>query len=334
MILDAPTYKLVLTPEAAMGIVQKELARRGWRKFEIENVRLVYTPYYTFSFDVSAETAGPITGKAALNAYTGDVDEFVPMLLERPLDKLKKAEDNAEIEETSVPKIEAKGAARDKIAVQTAVKRDRVSVSAINKVYIPYYRIWVNLPTQQLRAQVDALVGSVVGLEGVHAKPKTFGESARDTVKKLASPSGIAELGGKAVGSIAGGKGGGSSGSPFERKEFRWAGIGLVILVLLYLTTMQGSPDADCSGTITQVGMECKLEGECGFNNPKAEQDYVTAHITIYQKGIERPEYGSIVGLLVDSKGKPDAWRKTFEVTWESEGLDCEKDFSWKAGKI
>src|SRR3989338_6310434 len=67
MILDAPTFELVLTPEAALGIIQKEVSRKRWAKWEVEDIRLVYTPYWIFSFDVTAEGAQP-SGRVAMNA--------------------------------------------------------------------------------------------------------------------------------------------------------------------------------------------------------------------------------------------------------------------------
>jgi len=54
MMLDAQAFQTVLTPEAALGIIQKTIAQKGWKKSEVTDIKLVYTPYWLFSFDVIA----------------------------------------------------------------------------------------------------------------------------------------------------------------------------------------------------------------------------------------------------------------------------------------
>ncbi len=345
MILDAPTYKLVLTPEAAMGIIQKEVGRKGWKKPEIEDVRLVYVPYYSFSFDVAAEGAPPITGRAALNAHSGEISEIVPMILDRPLTKLKEIGEG-EVEETSVSLAEARDAARDKLAVQTGVKKDSISVAAFTKSYVPFFRIWVNVHHEPYKAEVDALMGSMVGLEGVHEKAKSWGEATSDVLNKMKSPSGWAELGGKTVGAIAGGGGGHGQASPgpehaggggiggfFARKESRWVILLVAIGVLAWFFIYNQQGGSQCTGTISEFRGQCVLEGECGFSNPSKEQQMGMARIMIFEDGKERLDLGETVTMLVDAGGSSDVWRKQFNVTWSPGGSACES-FSLKSGKV
>lgn len=347
MVLDAPTYKTVVTPEAALGLVQKEIRHKGWKNVEVEDVRLVYTPFYVFGFDVATEGTAPIGGKAALNAYNGDLDELVPMIIERPLTRQSKPEEGAEVEDTSIPAVEAKGVARDKISVQTAVPRDRVSVSAVSKVYIPYYRVWGSVGHDSFRAHVDALMGSVVGLEAIHERPKTWSESTSQTLGKLKSPSGWAELGGKTIGALSGGgdhggghgggheEHGGGGGSILQRKEVQWVLlIGIILALTYYVFYARGASNVSCTGAISTVGNLCVLNANCGFNNPSSDQTYVTGRLQIFQKGQERTGLGVLIGTLVDAKGTSDQWRKDYDTNWTSEGLNCQNDFSWKVGSI
>src|SRR3989338_3721390 len=124
MLLDAPTFKTVLTPEAALGIIQKTLAARGFKEYDVTDFKLVYTPYYFFSFDVIAESGQSPSGKTALNAYNGDLNDFVPYLMDRPLKKLKESEDKAEVEPTAISEKEAKDAASAKLASHVGLKKD------------------------------------------------------------------------------------------------------------------------------------------------------------------------------------------------------------------
>src|SRR3989344_3884009 len=107
MILDAQSFKTVLTPEAALGIVQKSVLERGWKQYDVSDVKLVYTPYWVFSFDVLAGEASP-TGKTALNAYTGDLNATAPSRLEGPTKKTPQPEPGiqAEVLPTAISKSE------------------------------------------------------------------------------------------------------------------------------------------------------------------------------------------------------------------------------------
>ncbi|MEK6843760.1 MAG: hypothetical protein AABY04_04680, partial [Candidatus Micrarchaeota archaeon] len=185
MVLDAPTFKLVLTPESALGSVQKELNHKGWKKFEVEEIRLIYAPYYLFSFDVKSEGGSPpVAGKAALNAYSGEISDFVPMVLERPLQKQKNIEEGGEVEDTAISMQEAKQAARDKIAAQTGLKSEMVSVSAFTKYYMPFFRIWLEVGHESMKIDVDALMGAPLGLEAAPERKKTWDEATSETIGK------------------------------------------------------------------------------------------------------------------------------------------------------
>ncbi|MBI5061550.1 MAG: hypothetical protein HZB67_04525 [Candidatus Aenigmarchaeota archaeon] len=52
MLLDAPALSPVLTPEQALGIIQKSVSGKGWKKYDVAEIKLVYSPYWLFSFDI------------------------------------------------------------------------------------------------------------------------------------------------------------------------------------------------------------------------------------------------------------------------------------------
>src|SRR3989344_5571685 len=200
MILDAQSFKTVLTPEAALGIVQKSVLERGWKQYDVSDVKLVYTPYWVFSFDVLAGEASP-TGKTALNAYTSDLNEV----------------------------------AATKVAAHAGLKRESVSVSAATKYYIPSYQVWVDAANDSFKIDVDAVLGNPQGIEAIPARPKGFGEAAGETVNKMKTPSGWMELIGKTIGMLTGtAKGVATGGGPkaLQTQWVRYALLGLVVLAL------------------------------------------------------------------------------------------------------
>ncbi len=236
--LDANSFKTQLTPEVAIGIIQKAAATRGWKKIEIQQIRLVYAPYYVFSFDVSPEGAQPVSGKTALNAFTGELNDFVPVLLERPLAKTREtSEAECEVEPTSISPSEAKEAAQAKVGAQLGVKRDFVAISAVSKFYAPAFRVWVNVADDQFKIDVDACLGAPSGLDAIPARQKGWEEATAETIEKMKSPSGWADLAGRVASGA--GKAGGTAKGPAPKPAI-WLILILVIVAAFALGLFGG----------------------------------------------------------------------------------------------
>lgn len=336
MMLDAPSFNLVLTPEAALSIVQKEVQKKGWKKVEVEEIRLVYTPYWVFSFDVLAEGSQP-SGRAAINANTGDLDEIVPMLLERPFEKTKKTDDkakDAEVEGTSISRPEAERVAPAKVAAMVGLKKDSVAVSALSKYYIPAYRIWVVVPPEQgdtYKISVDALLGAPQGLEGVPvkgAKPG-WGDDTEITLEKMKSPQGWAQLVGATMNSIL-------SGSIFSSRPAVLALLALVAIALAIFVFGQTAVKVECrpSADLVEASPFLSLSNEqlvapklnragqlyvngvCDFKNTGKEAVPVCAKVILRQDGKDSAHFNSTcIGNLQPSETPS---QKEFTITWRA----------------
>ena len=329
MLLDAPTYKTELTPEAALAMVQREVRSRGWPKYEVEEIRLIYTPFYSFSFDVSSQGAEPVSGRAALNGSTGEINEMVQMVLDKPWTRAKESEQGGEVEETTIPRNEVKDTAAAKIAAQTGLKKDMATVSAISKVYLPAYRIWVSVAGDTFKVEIDALMGIPAGLEAIPARPKTWNESAKETVDKMKTPAGIIELAGKTGKTVAGmatGKGG-----PASSQAGKWVILIVIIVALLVFLLVSKQGGANCKGSIQDFGNECRLEGTCDFSNPGSDIISLQSRIAISEEGKERLDLGTLVGVQLEPKQKTT---QGFSMNWSSLGKDCQRAFSWKSNVL
>ncbi len=259
MILDAPTFKLNLTPEAALSIIQSEINRRAYKQWEVEEIRLIYVPYYIFSFDVSAEGTAQPTGKAGLNANTGELDEFTPSILERPLNKIKATDSSSEseVEPTNIPRNDVDRVASVKIASSVGLKKDNITISAISKYYFPFYRIWINVggdSGNSYTVNVDAILGAPLGVEGISPRKRGFEEDATIVISKLNTPSGWVELFGTLPKLISGGSG--PLKEALSSKTSRWVILAAVIVLLLLLTFRGSSVSNNCSADTGFVGQK------------------------------------------------------------------------------
>jgi hypothetical protein len=342
MLLDSPAFQPQLTPEIALGMAQKMLAGKRQREYEVQEIRLVYTPYYFFSFDVAAQQV--ISGRTSMNAFTGDLSDFAPILLDKPLQKSKQV-NSGEVEPTSVSTSDFKDAAAMKIAAHTGAKREAVSVSAVTKYYVPFYRIWVSIPRLDVfKIDVDACLGAPFGMEAIPAKEKTWDEVTNETVNKMKTPSGWAELGGKTIGAVAGAASGKTPSAIPGGKTGGYVLMGLVILFLAWLFLSRSNVQINCVVNDDYLGDKPFLElfgdapivpvkaanhtlvvkGICSFKNTGKTPETVIVTPMIVRD--DKREFRATESLLLNNlppvASDGPATEKEFVVSIADDGLD------------
>ncbi|PIO06345.1 hypothetical protein COT29_01520 [Candidatus Micrarchaeota archaeon CG08_land_8_20_14_0_20_59_11] len=346
MILDALALEAKLTPEAALSIIQKSLAQKGWKKHEVADIKLVYTPFWTFSFDVVTGGQGPTpTGRTALNAFSGDLNDLVPVILDRPIKRSKNAQEGAEVESTNVTQHEAKETAAMKIAAHVGgITKDMIAVSALNKIYVPFYRVWVNVADDTYKIEVDAAMGAPAGLDEIPTRKKGWDEATSETIDKMKSPKGWVELGAQTAGAAAGAaKPGG--------ENTRYLIMGAVILVLLWFVFGRGSAgDVSCAlddnylGTPSLFGIwgsrpvepayginrTLYVRGECDITNTGKEKlPAVIVSVAVKAGGVPVIRNTIVARDIPSTTGMPT--QKKFELNWTDTGAT---DFSFEYEKL
>lgn len=249
MQLDAPAFKPVLTPEVALSIVTRAVKGKHWPKYDVSQIKLAYTPFWVFSFDVLSEGAASPGGKAAINAYSGELSDFVPLLFDRPLEKLREINDGeGEVEETTISRAEIANVAASKLAAQTGAKKDQITISAITKIYAPFFRIWVDVADDTFRVDIDGALGAPFGLEAIPQRAKDWNEITTETVTKMKTPEGWMDLAGKAM--TIGSGGGKAAGGILGNSTSRIAILLIVVVVLAFVALrpagLGGGVDSSC----------------------------------------------------------------------------------------
>lgn len=360
MILDASTFELSLTPEIALSIIQKSVNSKGWKKYEVSSIKLLYSPFYIFSFDIAAEGQAP-SGKAALNAYTGELNDFVPVLLDRPLKRSRSTADKtqAEVEPSAISAAEVKEVAAVKVASFTGVAKEKVTISAINKLYVPFYRIWVNVANDTFKIDVDASLGAPIGLEAIPARQKGWEEATAETVEKMKSPGGWVELGSKTVqeaGKIASGGGGRGGKGPFGNKA-QIAVLIVIVILVLYVFVFRGSTGNVLGGN---SGFACAPEatylsaggfmkspslvpedigngwaevvGSCNFTNPGKETVSSCVSIRLKADGKATKAY-KVINVMIGS-GQIAPKVVPFTLNWTTEDVPQAKAYELAFEKV
>jgi len=240
MLLDAPGFVFNVQPENALSVVQRVVSDKGWEDYALSEIQPVYTPFYVFTYDINTGE-GVQSGRAALNGSTGELNEYVPLLLDKPVKRINSTppDMSVDVESTNVSLGEVKDLAASKIASQTGGKKDAITISAVSKFYVPFYRVWVDVAGGDYKIEVDGCLGTPFGVEAIPEREKTWEESARETVKKMQSPSGIVELAGKTVKEVSGGKKGG--------RYLVWIVLVLIIIGSAYFYLNQSKGSISCS---------------------------------------------------------------------------------------
>jgi hypothetical protein len=294
--------------------------------------------------------------------YTGDLNDFIPILFERPLKKTRTTAEGveAEVEPTSIDPREAKSVAQAKVAAHVGLKPENISASAFTKYYVPFYRIWVDVAGDSYKIDVDACLGAPLGLEQVPERPKTWEEATGETLQKLKTPKGWVELGGKALGAggaAAEGAAGaaGITGEGGGRKlPVKYLAFGAIIIILLiFLLSRQVGGGVGVSCTVNgdflgeppflgfgeqqlepRVGRDGKLfiEGECSLNNQGGQSASVVVQTRVKRKSNPNEILG--LNLTMAPQLPPSGERptlKNFVISWQG---DRDGDYKFEYEKL
>ncbi|MFQ5406692.1 MAG: hypothetical protein ACE5DI_06070 [Candidatus Micrarchaeia archaeon] len=287
-----------------------------------------------------------------MNAFSGELNDFVSLLFERPLKKSRKTSGGeSEVEQSSISLNEAKEAAQAKVASQLGVSKEAVSISAVSKFYVPFYRVWVNTALGQYKLDVDGCLGAPLGVDGVVSRQKTWNEETNAALNKLKSPSGWADLFGRLFSSA--GKSGKDAGPSFLKSKPAVWGI-LILFILLFFSLGffgGGQKEVSCSldsGFVKQrsvffffkedyvspksvVGNRSLkfVEGVCSLTSKsRVEQPVCVRHFVRAGDSLKGSNSSCAVLPAYDSSVNQTIL-KSFRVEWEQKGTSTAYEYEF-----
>lgn len=204
MLLDAPALQLRYTLKDTLGIAESILRGRHWKKFDIESTSLVYVPHWFFNFDVYEEAEGrakTYASQMALDATTGKLNPMIIQIMNSiPVKREREPRHGIEFEawKPSIQKEEVKDIATIKVAGEMGIPKSAITVSGVNLIYVPYWQVWVRLPSGLKRIDMDALSGSPVNISNVPERERGQLEITMDMLQELTTPAGWVDYSKKA----------------------------------------------------------------------------------------------------------------------------------------
>jgi len=215
MVLENPALVLSVRVQDILSILESILKERNWKDFELANLKLVYTPFYLFNYDILVESdkdgqssSEGTSGLMAINAVNGKLEPLLVDIIEKQSVAYEKEishDVQYEVEAIALTKEEVKDSGRVKLAAQLGLKKENVTISGVRAIYWPIWFIFVELSSMVQKVEVDGVTGTPLNIEEVPEREKGWLEVTADTLTKMKSPRGWAELGGT-VASAAGGR--------------------------------------------------------------------------------------------------------------------------------
>jgi hypothetical protein len=198
MYLDAPVLPVSFSVEEAVGLIESLIKSRYWGDFRVGSLKLIYLPYWFFSYSACEETEGKkgretkevSSGRAAISGITGVPDEAAAAAFPAGKSLLKKADTSYPFEVLksvfSFP--EAKETAAVKIASSISQAKENVIISGLEKAYIPVWSVSAEVGGKSYRMEISAVSGEIIGEEEIREREKGWLEITSETIEELKSP--------------------------------------------------------------------------------------------------------------------------------------------------
>ncbi len=199
MKLKENSFPLSFSLDNATSFIKSVLEEKDWHEFEVIEVKIVFFPYYFFSYEaffesekhgkkIVSETAN---GKLALNGITGQLDDSVSFPssdeLVQEIDELPEnipfQEESFELNEKIEEILKIKTAGHLKTAKETVV------IHSIKKVLYPVWVIDFSVEEQIYQFMVSGTDGSIISEEEIPERQQGFWEITSETLAELKSPS-------------------------------------------------------------------------------------------------------------------------------------------------
>ncbi|MCD6229844.1 MAG: hypothetical protein J7K00_03515 [Candidatus Diapherotrites archaeon] len=200
MLLDKPAVKSVIGLDQIISKAESELVSAGRREFELVDARLIYNPFWSFSFDALVEehneegvvslTTG-VSKKAVLDAHTGKLNvAILDVVLNFSIPNQNEPTDQFpfDVIPLTVTLDEAKKGAVIKAAAMTGASKENVAVSGFRAFYWPVWQVVVKSDGEDMNLVFDAATGVLISEHSFSGTSSDWGQAISSTASDLKNP--------------------------------------------------------------------------------------------------------------------------------------------------
>lgn len=196
MKLKEKSFPLHFSLNETTDFIKQTLEDKNWFEFEVIEVKIVFVPYYFFSFDAFYEeeekkiVSETVHGSFALNGRTAELEE-IPVPEETELvNEIEGIPDNIPFQEFKFhfdEKIEL--IAQIKTAARLKTAKDNVIIHSLKKVLFPVWIIDFSIEENTFQFQLSGIDGEVISEQEIPERTLGFWEITAETLDDLKNPS-------------------------------------------------------------------------------------------------------------------------------------------------
>jgi hypothetical protein len=191
MKLKEKSFPLTFSLEEATSFVKSVLEEKNWQEFQLIETKLVFFPYYFFSyhafFEKEKTVSETLQGKLALNARTSELEE-IPFHDKELVQEIKEPKAIPFEEMEFELKEKASLIAQLKVAEKLKLPKENVIIHSIKKVLYPVWIIDFSVGNQHFQFMLSGVNGQILSEIQVPERKQDFWEIASEALNELKSP--------------------------------------------------------------------------------------------------------------------------------------------------
>ena len=198
MFLGNPLLPINVPVDEALSKLSALLLEKNWNEIEIGTPKLTLVPFYSFNYHYFTEedkgSSKVVTsskdGFLSFDAITLKIDEGMGKLLSSSKDKIVNEISLKEFveKEMKIEKREVSAVIQFKVAALFNVPKKNVVISNPKKYLIPLYEFSFSIAAENQLVVVNAVDGSVKGMDKIPVREKSAVEVTRETLSDLRKP--------------------------------------------------------------------------------------------------------------------------------------------------
>lgn len=193
MKLKEKSFPLSFSLQETTDFIKDTIQQKNWENFELIEVKLVFVPYYFFSFEGFFEEEGKVletvNGKTALNGMTSELEEISVPEENELTEEIKEIPSNIPFTELKFELTEkVEQIAQIKVAANLKTAKDNVIIHSMKKVLFPVWIIDFAVAEQTFQFKISGVDGEIVSEEEIPERQLGFWEITAETLNELQSP--------------------------------------------------------------------------------------------------------------------------------------------------
>lgn len=199
MYLDSNALSVSFPLEEAVKLIDSLVKAKYWVDFKKGDLKLVYMPCWFFNYaahkdsekDKEKKTKIISSGRLSFLEFSHEFDESIVKLyssFEKNVSNEASGQYPSDVQDSRLSKDELDSVIRVKLASDLDVSKDNITISALEKIYLPVWSVSVTLGEENYKTVISAVDGEIISEEEIPEKERGWLEITAETINDLKKP--------------------------------------------------------------------------------------------------------------------------------------------------